>query len=75
LYNDELRIIYSSPNIKRHIKSREMRWAGHVARMEEERQVYRILVGKPEGKRPLTRPRGRWEDEIRMDLREIGWGV
>jgi hypothetical protein len=75
LYNDELRILYSSSNIIRHIKSREMRWAGHVARMGEERQVYRILVGKPEGKRPLRRPRGRWEDEIRMDLREIGWGV
>jgi hypothetical protein len=55
------------------IKSRRMRWAGHVARMGEKRNAYRILVGKPEGKRPLGRPRRRWEDNIKMDLREIGW--
>jgi hypothetical protein len=56
------------------IKSRKMLWAGHVARMREKRNAYRILVGKPEGKRPLGRPGRRWEDNIRMDLREIGWG-
>jgi hypothetical protein len=56
------------------IKSRRMRWAGHVARMGEGRNVYRILVGKPEGKRPLERPRRRWEDGLKMDIREIGWG-
>jgi hypothetical protein len=56
------------------IKSRRMRWAGHVARMGEGRNVYRVLVGKPEGKRPLGRPRRRWEDGIKMDLRESGWG-
>jgi hypothetical protein len=55
-------------------KSRRMRWAGHVARMEEERKVYNVLVGKPEGRRPLGRQRRRWEDEVRMDLREIGLG-
>jgi hypothetical protein len=63
----------SSPSIIRIIKSRRMRWAGHVARMGEKRNVYRILVGKPEGKRPLGRPRHRWVDNIKMDLREIGW--
>jgi hypothetical protein len=57
------------------IKSRRMRWAGHVARVGEERNLYKVLVGKPKGKRPLVRPRRRWEDGIRMDLREIGWGV
>jgi hypothetical protein len=62
------------PNIIRQIKSRRMRWAGHVARMGEERNVYRVLMGKPEGKRLLGRPRRGWEDEIRMDLREIGLG-
>jgi hypothetical protein len=56
------------------MKSRRLRWAGYVARMGEERKVYKVLVGKPEGKRPLGRPRRRWEDEIRMDLREIVWG-
>jgi hypothetical protein len=65
--------IWSSPNIIRQIKSRKMRWAGHVARMEEESNVYRGLMGKPEGKRLLGRSRRRWEDGIRMDLREIGW--
>jgi hypothetical protein len=60
--------------IIRQIKSRRMRWAGHVARMGEGRNVYKVFIGKPEGKRPLERPRHRWEDGIRMDLREIGWG-
>jgi hypothetical protein len=73
LHNEELHILYSSPNIIRQLKSRRMRWAGHVVRMGEERNVYRGLMGKPEGKRPLGRPRRRWEDGIRMDLREIGW--
>jgi hypothetical protein len=67
-------ILVSSPNIMRHIKSRRMRWAGHVACVGEERKVYRVLVGQPEGKRPLGRPRRMWEDGIRMDLREMGWG-
>jgi hypothetical protein len=62
-------------DIIRQTKSRRMRWAGHVARMGEGRNVYRVLVGKPEGNRPLGRPRRRWEDGIEMDLREIGWGV
>jgi hypothetical protein len=70
LYHEELHNLYSSPDIK----SRRMRWAGHVARMGEERKLYRILVGKPEGKRPLGRPRRRWEDGIRTDLTEIGLG-
>jgi hypothetical protein len=74
LYNEEFHILYSSPNIIRQIESRRMRWAGHVARMGEEKNVYRILIGKPEGKRPLGRIRRRWEDGITMDLREIGWG-
>ena len=65
---------YSSPNIVRVIKSRRMSWAGHVVRMGEERGVYRVLVGKPEGKRPLGRPRRRWVDNIRMDLQEVGCG-
>jgi hypothetical protein len=72
LYNDELHSLYSSPNIVRVIKSRKMRWAGHVARMGEGRGVYRVLVGRPEGKRPLGRPRRRWEDNIKLDLTEIG---
>jgi len=63
---------YSSPNIVRVIKSRRMRWAGHVAHMGEERGAYRVLVGKPEGKRPLGRPRHRWVDNIRTDLQEVG---
>jgi hypothetical protein len=61
-------------NLIRIIKSRRMRWAGHVARIGENRNAYRLLVGKPEGKRPLGRPRRRWEDNIRMDLGEVGWG-
>jgi hypothetical protein len=69
----KLHNLYCLPSIIRIIKSRRMRWAGHVARMGE-KNAYRILVGKPEGKRPLGRPRHRWEDNIRMDLREIGWG-
>jgi hypothetical protein len=72
LHNDELHSLYSSPNIVRVIKSRRIRWAGHVARMGEGRGVYRVLVGRPEGKRPLRSPRRRWEDNIKMDLREIG---
>jgi len=64
-----------SPNIVRVIKSRRMRWAGHVARMRERRGVYRVLVGKPEGKRPLGRPRRRWEDNIKLDLQEVGYGA
>jgi hypothetical protein len=71
LHNDELHILYSSPNIVRVIKSRRMRWVGHVARMGEGRGVYSVLVGRPKGKRPLGRPRRRWEDNIKMDLREI----
>jgi hypothetical protein len=71
--HNELHILYSSPNIIRQIKSRRMRWTGHVARMGKERNVYRVWMGKPEGKRPLERPRHRWEDGIRMDLREMGW--
>jgi hypothetical protein len=73
LHNEELHNLYSSPSIIRMIKSRRMMWAGHVARMGEKRNGYRILVGKPEGKRPLGRPRRKWVDNIEMDLREIGW--
>jgi hypothetical protein len=72
LYNDKLHNLYSSPNIVMVIKSRRMRWAGHVARMGEGRGVYRVLVGRPEGKRPLGSPRRRCEDNIKMDLRETG---
>ena len=64
--------MYSLPNIVRVIKSRRMRWAGHVAHMGEGRDVHRVLIGKPEGKRPLGKPRRRWEDNIRMDLQEVG---
>jgi hypothetical protein len=74
LHNKELRDLYSSPSIIRIIKSRRMRWAGSVARMGETRNAYRLLVGKPEGKIPLGRPRHRWVDNIRMDLGEVGWG-
>ena len=74
LHNEELNDLYSSPNIVRVIKSRRMRWAGHLARVGEERGAYRVLVGKPEGKRPLGRPRRRWVDNIRMDLQEVGGG-
>jgi hypothetical protein len=74
LHSGELHNLYSSPDIIRQIKSRRMRWAGHVARMGEGRNVYRVLVGRPEGRRPLGRPRRRWEDGIKMDLGEIGWG-
>ena len=73
LHNTELNNLYSSPNTVRVIKSSRMRWAGHVARMGEERGVYRVLVGKPEGRRPLGRPRHRWVD-IRTDLQEVGCG-
>jgi hypothetical protein len=72
LQNDELHSLYSSLNIVKVIKSRRMRWAGHVAHMGEGRGVYRVLVGRSEGKRPLGRPRRRWEDNIKMDIREIG---
>jgi hypothetical protein len=74
LHNEELHNLYSSPDIIRQVKSRRMRWAGHVARMGEERKVYKVLVGKPEGKRPLGRPSRRWENGIRMDLGEISLG-
>jgi hypothetical protein len=74
LQSDELHILYSSPNIIRQIKSRRMRLAGYVACIRKERKVHKVLMGKPGGKRPLERPRHRWEDGIRMDLSEIGWG-
>jgi hypothetical protein len=74
LHNEELQYLYSSHNIVRVIKSRRIRWAGHVARIGEERGMYRSLVEKPEGKRPLGRPRRRWNDNIRMDLQEVGCG-
>jgi hypothetical protein len=70
LHNDELHSLYSSLNIVRVIKSRRMRWAGHVVCIKEGRGVYRVLVGRSKGKRPLGRPRCRWEDNIKMDLRE-----
>jgi len=78
LHNEKLRDLYSLPNIVRMVKSRRMRWAGHVARMWDGRGVHTVLVGKPEGKRLLGRPRHRWEDNIKMDLREVegvetGW--
>ena len=72
LLNAELHALYSSPNIIRSLKSRRLRWAGHVARIEQSRNAYRVLVRKPKGKRPLGRPRHRWEDNIEMDLREVG---
>ena len=72
LHNEELHSLYRSPNIVRVIKSRRLRWAGHVARMEEGRSAFKILTGKPTGKRPFGGPRRRWEDNIRMELEEIG---
>ena len=72
LHNEELNDLHSSPNIVRVIKSRRLRWTGHVARMEEGRGVHKVLVGKPEGMRPLWRPRRRWADNIKMDLQEVG---
>jgi hypothetical protein len=74
LHNEELHGLYSSPSIVRVIKARRMRWAGYVAPMGEVRGAYNILVGRPEGRRPLGRPRRRWEDNIKMDLREIEFG-
>jgi hypothetical protein len=73
LHNEELHGLYSSPSIARVIKARKMRWAGHVARMGEVRDAYNILIGRPERRRPLGRPRRRWENNIKMDLREIGF--
>jgi hypothetical protein len=74
LHNEERRNFYSFPNIIRIIKSRRMGWARHIARMKEKRNAHRLLVGKPEGKRALGRPRRRWVDNIKMDLGEIGQG-
>jgi hypothetical protein len=74
LHNGELNNLYSLPNIVRVVKSRRMRWTGHVARMGDGRGVHRVLVGKPEGKRSLGRPRSRWEDNIKVDLQEVGEG-
>jgi len=72
LHNEEFNDLYCSPNIVRVIKSRRMKWAGHVACLEERGGVYRLLVGKPEGKKPLGRPRRRWEDNIKMNLQKVG---
>jgi hypothetical protein len=74
LHNEELHGLYSSPSIGRVIKARRMRWVGHVARMGDVRCAYNILVGRPEGRRPLGRSRRRWEENIKMDLRDIGFG-
>jgi len=74
LHKEELRDLYSLPNIVRRVKSRRMWWAEHVARMGERRVVHRVLVGKPEGKRSLGRPRRRWENNVKMDLQEVGGG-
>jgi hypothetical protein len=74
LHNGGLHNLNSSPGIIRQIKLRTMRWAGHVAHMGEGRNMCRVLMGNPEGKSPLERPRRRWEDGIKMYLREIGWG-
>ena len=74
LHNEELNDLYCSPNIVRVIKSRRIRWVGHVARMGERRCVCRVVVGKPEGKRPLGRLRRRWEENIKIDLQEVGCG-
>jgi hypothetical protein len=75
LHNEELNDLYSSPDNIRITKSRRMRWAGHAARMRRKRGAYRVLVGRPEGRRPLGRPRHRWEDNIKMYLQELGWGM
>jgi hypothetical protein len=74
LHNKELHNLYYLPSIIRSIKSRRMRWTGHVARVVENMNAYSALMGKPEGERQLERPRHRWEDNIKMDLREMGWG-
>jgi hypothetical protein len=74
LHNEELHGLYSSPSIVRVIKARRIRWAGHVSRTGEVRGAYSIFAGRPEGRKPLGRPRSRWEDNIKMDLREIGFG-
>jgi hypothetical protein len=73
LHNEKLHDLYVSPSIIRIMKPRRVRCAGHVARMEDKRNAYRLLVGKPEGRRPLGRPRRRWLDNIRMDLVDVGW--
>jgi hypothetical protein len=73
-YSEELHNFYSSPSIIRMMKSRRMRWAGHVARMGEKRKAYRLFVGTPKGKRPLGRPRHKWVGNVKMDVREMGWG-
>jgi hypothetical protein len=73
-HNKDLYALYPSPNIIWVIKSRRLRWAGHVARMGERRGAYRALMGKPDGRRPLGRPRHRWEYNIKIDIREVGWG-
>jgi hypothetical protein len=75
LHSEELHNLYSSPNGIRRMKSRRVMWAGHVARVGEERKVCKVLVGNPEGKRPLGRPRHRWQNGIRMCRRKIGWGL
>jgi hypothetical protein len=74
LHNEEFRDLYSSPSIIRILKSRRLGWTGHVARLWEKRNAYRLLEGKPERRRPLGRPRSRWVDNIRMDVGEVGWG-
>jgi hypothetical protein len=74
LHNEELSDLYSLPKIVRVVKSRRMRWAGHVARMDEGRVMHRVLVGKPEGERPMGRTRRRWEDNIKMNVQEVGGG-
>jgi hypothetical protein len=75
LHNEELNDLYSSPNIIRVIKLRRMKWVRHVAGVGEKTAAYRILVGRPEGRRPVGRPRRRWEDNIKTDLQEVGWGM
>jgi hypothetical protein len=75
LHNVEHNALYSSPNIIWVIESRRMRWVGHVVRIREKRGAYRILLGRPEGRRPLGRPWHRWEDNIKMDLQDMGWGA